>query len=131
MKTLSEVFNYLKSLNNKKIIEELDEIGKDLIKKEGQNSDLQYKEHIRLVDNLKNMLEFHFNKRFLKELEGKPIETEEYLKVEEVSKILKTSEVTIRKYMDLGKLPYVDFGEEGKRKSLRVRRSDLDEFMKG
>jgi len=129
MERLSEVFNYLNSLDNEKIITQLDEFGEKLMEKDGQNSDLQYKNHIRTLDNFKEMVDFHFRNRFLKKLEGKPPETEEYLSVKQISKELKTSEVTVRKYIKLGHLQVTEFGEMGKRKSLRVKRSDLKKFM--
>lgn len=51
---------------------------------------------------------------------------DEYLTTQELAKLLKVHIITIRRYINSGKLPALFFGKE-----FRVKKSDLEKFLVG
>lgn len=49
---------------------------------------------------------------------------DEYLTTEEIAKLLKVNIITIRRYIQSGKLPALFFGKE-----YRVKRADFNKFL--
>ena len=49
--------------------------------------------------------------------------------VKQVAEILQVSENAIYKWVDEGRIPYVDFGAEGHRRCLRFQPEALDKFI--
>lgn len=136
MRNLNELFEYINNSTNETLNQELDEMGKVLIKKHGTSSDLYYKENITKINSLVEKIGHHFRTRFpqLFKMEvDLPNNEEVYLTVEEVSHILNTTKTTVYTMIKKGKIKTINFSsvdKPGVRGNIRIPRSEIKNIGK-
>ena len=134
MRTLNELFEYLTNSTDESLIKEFNEMGDKLIKQYGTDGDLYYKDSITKLNTLVEKMGHHFRNRFLPKLKtDKPVEEDELLNVEQVSKILKTSKQTINTMIKKGKIKtinFTSFDRPNVRGNIRIQRSELKNIGK-
>ena len=133
MKDLTELYQFLKDKTDKELVALIEKDSKELVKKFGPNSDLDFKSQIRLLDNFRHLTEWFFRDKFpkliMKESEKKG--KEKLMTVKDVALELGVTEVTIYTWIKNKTITPVTLGEQGKRNIIRFRREEVDRLKKG
>lgn len=136
MRSLNELFEYLEHSTDETLTKDFDELSYSLIRKHGKdNSDLHYKDKITKLNTLVDKLGYHFRSRFPKLVreDDVPPTDDEYLSVEQVSKILNTTKQTIYTMVKKGKIKTINFSsvdKPGVRGNIRIPKSEIKNIGK-
>jgi excisionase family DNA binding protein len=128
MEDLSEIYKFLKGKSKDELIRLIEKNAKQLVNDYGNNADLEFKEQIRMLDNLNE-----WNGYFLRERLGKLInreveknDKEKLMTVEEVALELGVTGITVRNWIRGGVIVAERLGVAGKRNVIRFKREEVE-----
>ena len=134
MKNLSEMFEFLKNCENETILKELKNHCQKLNHDYGENASIKFKLDIEKISTLQGFSEWCLTEEFkIDEIKEKTT-MDDIMTVEETAKYLKTTTQTIYTLVNKGKLDKCEIStvdKPGARPLIRIRRTDIEDFLSG
>ncbi len=134
MKNLSEMFEFINNCGNETILKELKNHIKRLNNNDDQNALTLFKMGIEKLNTLQRLSEWCLSEEFSKEKKcEKPI-NDDIMTVEDTARYLKTTTQTIYSLLKKGKLDKIEIStvdKPGARPIIRIRKTDVDDYLKG